>query len=467
MNDPIDTSDFFDLSLDPMLVSGFDGYVQRANSACCSLLGVSEEELRKHNFGEFIHPDDLEPSREQAARMFTGDTDTVEYENRILTREGTYRWLRWSVQVVMDRQLIYAVAIDVDDRRRAEEALAAERDRYETLLQAVSDFGEGFLITDGKRYLYANDAYCRLSGYSREEVLGFESVWVPTPPEDREVLSERVRERLSGGQVQDQYEARLIHKDGHYVDVEVAVKMSMTPEGPRLISLVRDVSESKRMREFHEKFIADAAHELRNPIATLTGMIEVLESSWRDMSATELETSMGLIGRQGVRLGGLVTNMLDLTRLQQGRLDIGLGPIELADVAAKAVESNPAPEGVAVANGVPEGLTARGDEGRLDQVVTNLLVNAFRYGGPNVTLSGRSSNGWVELVVSDDGAGVPADVADRLFVPFTRGGNASGTGGAGLGLAIVHELVAAQDGEIEYASSQNGGACFVVRLRPA
>ncbi|MGH2807835.1 MAG: PAS domain-containing sensor histidine kinase, partial [Actinomycetota bacterium] len=345
-------------------------------------------------------------------------------------------------------------------------ALREKTESYESLLQALSDLGEGFLITDGQRYLYANDAYLRISGYTRDEVLGFEDVWTPTPPEDRQALSDRVRKRLGGGAVQDHYRARLIHKQGHYVDVEVAVKLLHTDEGPRIISIVRDVTEQRRMELFRDKFIADAAHEMRTPIATLTGMTDVLVNDYRDMTHDELERSMAVLRRQGERLSALVTNMLDLTRLQQGRLEVSLGPTPLSQVVERAVQGVPVPEGKRIVSRVDD-LAVLADADRLDQVVTNLVTNAVRYGGDEIAIVAETDGDRVEIRFIDDGSGVPDELVPHLFDPFTRGPNASGTGGAGLGLAIVRELVTAQDGEISYEAAESGGAEFRVRLRRA
>jgi PAS domain S-box-containing protein len=327
-------------------------------------------------------------------------------------------------------------------------------------------FLKGFLITDGQRFLYANDAYLRISGYTREEVLGFDDVWTPTPPEDREALSDRVRKRLAGGAVQDHYQARLVHKQGHYVDVEVAVKLLHTDEGPRIISIIRDITEQKRMEMFRDKFIADAAHEMRTPIATLAGMTDVLVNDYRDMNHDELERSMSVLRRQGERLSALLTNMLDLTRLQQGRLTVEIEPTPLSTLVERVVQGLPIPEGKTVVSRVDD-LAVLADPNRLDQVVTNLVTNAVRYGGDEIAIVAESDGDRVEIRFTDDGAGVPEDLVPHLFDPFTRGANSSGTGGAGLGLAIVRELVTAQDGEITYEAAEAGGAEFKVRLRRA
>ena len=333
-------------------------------------------------------------------------------------------------------------------------------------MEALNDFGAGFVMTDGQRFLFANDAYCRITGYSQSEILGLDSVWAVTPPEDRAEMERRLSTRFQEGRVPDRYEARLLHKDGHYVDVDVSAKVFDTSEGPRVVSLIRDITEAKRLRKFTEKFVADAAHELRNPIAILTGMTEILEGSWKDMNDSDLANSVQMLGRQGRRLSALVSNMLDLTRLQQGTLEVAPVAVELRPIVEHVVAALPEQTDVVVHNEVPQQASALGDAARLDQILTNLVTNAIRYGGGNVWVRATESGDAVELSVVDDGPGVPKDLVAELFLPFTRGANAGGMGGAGLGLAIVKELVLAQGGQISYDPAGAPGARFVVTLLP-
>jgi two-component system, NtrC family, sensor kinase len=197
--DDLITDDFFELSPDAMVVVGFDGYVKRANKACLALTGLTEEELTSRPYVGLIHPDDVENVMNRAAELSSSEQTTIDYEVRVMHVDGSARWVRWSAKSVVERQLIFAVGNDFTKRRDTEHQLRERTESYESLLQALSDLGEGFLITDGRRFLFANDAYLRISGYTREEVLGFEDVWTPTPPEDRDALAERVRKRLGGG----------------------------------------------------------------------------------------------------------------------------------------------------------------------------------------------------------------------------------------------------------------------------
>jgi two-component system sensor histidine kinase MtrB len=212
-------------------------------------------------------------------------------------------------------------------------------------------------------------------------------------------------------------------------------------------------------------FVANAAHELRTPLTTVSGMATLLATQRDRLSPAELDNAFAALGRQGQRARQLVTSLLDLSRLEAGRVPMELAPTEVNGVVARALETAPAPHGVTVTVDV-NGARAVADPDRLEEIVVNLLTNAYRYGGPHVGVSAGESAGWMTLAVSDDGPGVPEAFVPELFDPFTRGGSVTGTPGSGLGLAISKRLAAALGGDLAYDGA-GAGARFVLRLRAA
>jgi PAS domain S-box-containing protein len=120
---------------------------------------------------------------------------------------------------------------------------------YETLIQAMSDLGLGVVVTDAGQCIYANDAYAELTGYSIDELLAMSTLLEISDPDEREALTQRMRERLAGGHVEDHYEAGMIRKDGQRVDCEVSVKFIPVDGRNLLVSVIRDISERRRMEE--------------------------------------------------------------------------------------------------------------------------------------------------------------------------------------------------------------------------
>jgi PAS domain S-box-containing protein len=345
------------------------------------------------------------------------------------------------------------------------EQLRDQTESNEALLQALSDLGEGFVVTEAGHLDYANDAYLRMTGYTLEELQALPSLLELSLPEERAELAERLRKRLEGGAVSDHYEAGMLTKDGRVVETEAAVKLLQTPRGPRVISIVRDISQRKRAEAFRDQFIANAAHELRTPITAMVGFASLLEKRRNEMSEAELDTISDALNRQGERLRLLVANLLDLTRLQQGKLPLEMTPLPLDEVLKDVVESNPAPEDKSVTIESPEDLLVLADRLRLDQIVTNLLTNAYRYGGRSIALQAAANKSHVTVSVADDGRGVPGELVPSLFEPFARGEDSARVGGSGLGLAIVRMMARAQGGDVWYEHSKPSGSRFLFTLR--
>ncbi|MEA2517260.1 MAG: two-component system, sensor histidine kinase and response regulator, partial [Actinomycetota bacterium] len=232
------------------------------------------------------------------------------------------------------------------------------------------------------------------------------------------------------------------------------------------------VIERKRIEEgMHaldkakSEFVANAAHELRTPLTTILGLTELISNPKRVLDEAQFGESISLLKRQGERVGALLTNLLDYSRIEV-RSDPGdLEVLDLAGAVQEAIEAAPAPDGYAVRSQVPGGLLVWADPVRLEQVIVNLLTNAYRYGGRTVTVAAETSDSGVVLKVSDDGAGIEPKLIPHLFEPFTRGSTTQSITGSGLGLAIVKRLVETFGGRIVARNQEDGGAVFEVYLR--
>ncbi|HWL34730.1 MAG TPA: PAS domain-containing sensor histidine kinase [Frankiaceae bacterium] len=234
-----------------------------------------------------------------------------------------------------------------------------------------------------------------------------------------------------------------------------------------LLGTCQDVTEARRLEQMRQEFVANAAHELRTPLTTVSAMASLLATQRDRLSDTELQRAFDALGRQGQRARTLVSSLLDLSRLEAGRVPVQLAPTEVAQVVARALETAPPPVSANVAVDVAPGVLAVADPDRLEEILVNLLSNAYRYGGPSVRVSASNGDGSVRVAVTDDGNGVPGDFVRELFEPFSRAGAVTGTPGSGLGLAISHRLARALGGELTYDHDEAGGARFTVTLRAA
>jgi len=215
-----------------------------------------------------------------------------------------------------------------------------------------------------------------------------------------------------------------------------------------------------------EQLLFLVAHELRNPLASLRMGVETLRFSQPD-SARSLRL-LEVIGRDERRLTGMISDLLDLGRIRSGQLDLELGPVDLADVAREAVtriEGEIARSGSQVTVEANCSVVGLWDRRRLDQVVSNLLANAIKFGrGRPVLLRVEGDGSCGRLSVVDRGVGMAPEVQRRIFEPFVSTGESRRAGGLGLGLHIVRTIVRSLGGEVRVESTLDQGATFTVDL---
>ncbi|MDQ3619445.1 MAG: ATP-binding protein [Actinomycetota bacterium] len=329
---------------------------------------------------------------------------------------------------------------------------------------------DGIIVAelDSETIIGFNGGAERIFGYSAEEAKGMP-------------LASLVPERLRGahragiaafrardsGRLIDSgepVELSALRWDGSEITIELTLGRVTSTEasGIYAMGLVRDVSERKRLEAFRDDFIANAAHELRTPATALLGFAEVLRR-WKEMPEERVGTAIEALNRQAERLRMLLASMLDISRLRRGTFEVHKGPVDLTQIVQRSLEAAPLVE-KDVHLELPKCMMVTGDAVRIEQIVTNYLTNAQRYGGDTVSIEGAASEGAWVLSVIDDGPGVPRFLLENLFEPFHSGSDANTHGGSGLGLAIVRMLAGAMDGEAWHEPVEPQGARFSLRL---
>ncbi len=364
------------------------------------------------------------------------------------------------------------VLVDITERKQAEEARA--------LLAAVVESSQDAIVTktlDGRIESWNGGAE-RLFGYTPSEAIG-QSVTLIIPPERHD--EERViLDRIGRGERIEHYETVRMSKNGRRIDISLTISPIYDSTG-RIIGaskVGRDITERKRAEEAlregdrrKTEFLAVLAHELRNPLAPIRNGLQIVRMTESDPAT--VDRAYAVMERQLGHLVRLVDDLLDLSRINQGKIELRNERIDLVGAIQDAIEaSRPLVEAsdheltVAFPN---EPLWVDGDRTRLAQVFANLLNNSARYTerGGRISLRVERRGGEAVVAVADTGIGIPAEMLPRIFDMFTQLDRPleRSQGGMGIGLSLVRGLVETHNGRVEVRSDGPGkGSEFVVRL---
>ena len=262
----------------------------------------------------------------------------------------------------------------------------------------------------------------------------------------------------------------VLHSDGRAIPVDIAIGVTSQTGGYRLVVSLRDISERKRIERMKDELMSTVSHELRTPLTSIVGSLGLLRSGAVGPLPNEAGRLVDIAENNSRRLIRLINDMLDIDRIESGKLHIARDPIDLRDVIDRACSGS---EGLASAHNVrivcdvPEWrVTVSGDDERLLQVIANLMSNAVRAApeGSTIDITLETENARDAIVsVKDRGPGIPPAFRDRIFGRFERVDHDM-TSGTGLGLAISREIVARHDGRIWFEDRTGGGTCFCFSL---
>jgi two-component system, OmpR family, phosphate regulon sensor histidine kinase PhoR len=255
-----------------------------------------------------------------------------------------------------------------------------------------------------------------------------------------------------------------------WLQVSAAQILSGDQQRHGIILVFHDVTRLKQLERTREEFVANVSHELRTPLSHIKGYVETLLSGAKDdpLVATRF---LQTIERNAGRLQWLIDDLLTISELESGRVRLDLQAVALRATAAKVCEdfaARAAARKVTLENAVPD-LTLHADSARIEQVLSNLVDNAIKYGreGGRVSIRAEfSAKQEVEVSVQDDGPGLPPEALERAFERFYRVDKARSReqGGTGLGLSIVKHIVQSHGGRVRVASQLGKGATFIFTL---
>ncbi|WP_170162388.1 PAS domain-containing protein [Caldimonas tepidiphila] len=425
-----------------------------------------------------IHPADQPQVREQLREAL--DTGVCQGEWRVVWPDGTIRWLACRAQVFRDesgaplRKL--GVNIDITERKEAEVALAQRKQELRSLVDHTPNLLARY--DRGLRHVFVNASFERLTGLRRPGVLGRtqreaglpEEVCAAWEPVIRHVFEQGrpagVRFRLQTPEGPRHFDSRVVPEfaPGGEVEYALAVTHDRTAE-----QAAEDALQEAARRK--DEFLATLAHELRNPLAPVRNGLQILRLSAAGGSVPP--KALEMMERQIGQMVHLIDDLLDVSRISRGKIQLRRERLTLRSVLDSAVEaSRPAIEAGRheLSLRLPsDPIPLDADPTRLSQVVSNLLNNAAKYtpDGGRIELSAAAEGGEVVVRVKDNGVGIAPEMLPKVFEMFTQVGRTldRAQGGLGIGLSISRRLVEMHEGTLEAESRGPGrGAVFTLRL---
>jgi PAS domain S-box-containing protein len=462
---------FFSLSLDMLCVANRESYFVRLNPSFSQILGWTLEELMAKPFFAFVHPDDLEHTHREAARLGEG-LQTLDFKNRYRCKDGSYRWFAWRCASAPEDGLIFASARDITDQVYVEDEIKRSEERFRMMVEAAPH-AMVMMADDGRITLINNEAE-NLFGYPRRELLG-KSIYKLIPKRagashlvlGETSLSEAVtRSMAAGGHLVGR------RKDGGEIYIEVGLSPLWTAEGEFLLASIVNVSERIRAERFKSEFISVVSHELRTPLTSIRGSLGLVNSGVAGELPAKAKQLIDVAWRNTDRLADLINDILDIEKIESGHVRLDLETQQLGPLVQQAIEAN---TGYAqnldvrliLEENVPD-LFVSVDTHRLLQVFANLLSNAAKFSprGCEVHVGITRTAKSCRIAVRDQGPGVPTEFQPRVFQKFSQAdcSDRRQKGGTGLGLAISKALVEGMNGNIGFESVPGRGATFYIDL---
>jgi PAS domain S-box-containing protein len=458
-----------------------DGQIDYFNQRWFEYTGLSQADTAG-SWVAALHPDDLARCQQMwQEALASGLKQAVEC--RLLGRDATYRWQL--CRAVPERGTTGPILswlgtfTDIEDQKRAEEFLAEFKGTLDAVLDAVLIFHP-----NDWRFQYTNQGASALLGYSADELGRMRPVDVLVDY-DEAAFRELLAPLNDGSRTVLTLEAQFRRRDYRTVPVEMSLQLIRT-DGGRLVAIARDITERKRAqleRELlyreavdavrtRDEFLSVASHELKSPIAALHLQVDsILRARARGkgpLTPEQMAAKLDVVARQTARLARMIDELMDVSRIAAKRLRLDIEEVDLSaivrDVASRHAEEA-ARAGSALEVRADAPVVGRWDRIRLEQVVTNLLTNAVKFGaGRPIELAVEGQGPEVRLTVADHGIGIAPEDVERIFQRYEQAVTSRTYGGLGLGLYIVHQIVEAHGGTIRVESQSGAGTRFTVDL---
>ena len=489
-----------------------DGQIVDANEAAFDLTGYARDELLSLRTTQLLV--EFDDARRQALINRIVQHGTLkDFDLEMQTRQGALATLNLTVCImeISGTPRLVTFARDVTAQRRIKDILRDSENRYRLLAENVSDVIWMLDLRTG-RFTYVSPSVERLHGYAVAEIMQLPLSSVLTPDSLAVVMAALAEARQGGGAapplIGKRLELEQVRKDGSTVWTEVMVSSLHDEQGEIVGALgtTRDISERRQqeaaIRELNatlerrvderthqlqaanaalekaahakDEFLATMSHELRTPLVGVLNMAEALQTGVYGMPSDGMMRGLNTIEHSGQHLLKLINDILDLSRIELGRLELRDDRFAVGDVARASiqmVQETATKQGISVElTLLPTATDMIADYRRVQQMLVNLLGNAVKFtpagGKVGLDIAADGEQETIRFTVWDTGIGIAADELQRIFEPFVQADSqlARRYGGAGMGLALVKRMAELHGGSVSAESQLGAGSRFSIVL---
>ncbi|MCP4752583.1 MAG: PAS domain S-box protein [Proteobacteria bacterium] len=403
---------------------------------------------------------------------------SLEYDLVINGRENFYE----ARLLPLPDDRIIGIVRNITERKKAENDLKQSEERFRTVLENSPD---PIVVYDKEgNVTYVNPAFTRVFGWEPEELLGGILDYIPDELKNQTDL---MRDRIMRGETFSGNETRRLTKEGHTIDVSInmSIKRDASGDPAGSVITITDITDRKRLavellvakeqaeaaNRSKSEFLANMSHELRTPLHGILGFAKLSIDKIGALSRNKLLEYLTEVYTSGQRLIALLNNLLDLSKLEVGKVEYDFREEKISEIVAMILKEFQ----VALTDKVIEvefleetrSDLVMVDREKMGQVVRNLLSNAIKFSKTEsrIVVETMKQSDNLLLAVKDNGVGIPAEELETVFDKFVQSSKTkTGAGGTGLGLAICREIVDDHGGAIWAENNPEGGAVFKIEI---
>ncbi|MFX0003311.1 MAG: PAS domain S-box protein [Candidatus Hodarchaeota archaeon] len=474
---------------DIILELDINGVITYISPQCYNIIGYQQNELIGKKALKYIHPTDILKLAESMRNARDTKKLIVAPDFKLIHKNGNiiYASARGKHVITngMDRYIV--TLRDITIQTKTEKKLKESEEKYRLISENANELI--LIVSETLKIEYVNKKpLLKLTGYSIDEVLGKRAL-IFIHLDDAEKTFKEFKEAFEK-QGHGTVEARVKHKDGHYIYAEINGSLFHNEKGePKALLITRDITERKKaeniiiedykklteLSQTKSELIMQASHEFKTPLSSIYAASQILLKNYKEQFEEKSIEFIEMIYRGSQRLRQLIENLLDVSRIESDKLNLNLQEeniVEFVNDCYSDLKYWADKKNINISFKLPEEIILKVDKIRIQQVITNLLSNAIKFTPPkgNIYVSLNENDQWVNLSIRDTGVGLTKKEQDLLFQKFSKIKRVNkefdiDIEGSGLGLYLSKNIVELHHGQIFMESEgRNKGSTFTIRL---